>query len=98
MTIDYDTPRQSALSQDAEEPLQQLKTGDGGAADLLDSDDTDLAEGYKLPDADLSGEELTVRVVPQQADEFVCTSCFLVHHRSNLAELGQNIQVCRDCA
>ncbi len=30
-----------------------------------------------------------VRVVPKQADEFTCSSCFLVHHRSRLAR-GNN--------
>jgi hypothetical protein len=49
---------------------------------------------YELPGADLSGEEFTVRVVPRQADEFTCTGCFLVHHRSRRA----HGDVCRDCA
>ena len=26
-----------------------------------------------------------MRVVPKQADEFTCSSCFLVHHRNRLA-------------
>jgi len=30
------------------------------------------------PGADLSGEELSVRVVPKQADEFTCSACFLI--------------------
>ena len=38
------------------------------------------------PGADLSHEELTVRVLPRQADEFTCFSCFLVKHRSQIAE------------
>ncbi|MGH3926127.1 MAG: DUF4193 family protein, partial [Pseudonocardiaceae bacterium] len=46
----------------------------------------------------LSGEELTVRVLPKQADEFTCSSCFLVHHRSRLAEQRNGRMVCRDCA
>ena len=48
--------------------------------------------------ADLSGEEMSVRVVPRQADEFTCTSCFLVHHRSQLATDGKNGPVCTECA
>lgn len=98
MTIDYDVPRKSDLGQDADEPLQQLKKDNDGAAELLDPGEQELDGGFLLPDIDLSGEELTVRVVPQQADEFVCTSCFLVHHRSNLAELGKGIRICCDCA
>ena len=49
-----------------------------------------------LPGADLSAEELTVRVLPRQADEFTCKSCFLVHHRSQLAD--EKSMVCTDCA
>lgn len=97
MTIDYDVPRKSDLSTDTDSPLQQLKGGNDGAAELLDLDEQELADRYKLPDIDLSGEELMVQVVPQQSDEFVCTSCFLVHHRSNLAELGSGSRICRDC-
>jgi hypothetical protein len=36
------------------------------------------------------------RVILKQADEFTCTSRFLVHHRSRLADSEQ--QICRDCA
>ena len=53
-----------------------------------DVDETELAESLELPGADLSnlsGEELTVRVLPKQDDEFTCSVCFLVHHRSRLA-------------
>ena len=46
----------------------------------------------------LSGEDLTVRVVPKQADEFTCSKCFLVHHRSRLAEEQHGQPICRDCA
>jgi enoyl-CoA hydratase/carnithine racemase len=48
--------------------------------------------------ADLSGEELSVRVVPKQADEFTCSSCFLVHHRSRLAKEKNGEMICTDCA
>ncbi|MFD7044706.1 DUF4193 family protein [Rhodococcus jostii] len=46
--------------------------------------------------ASLSGEEFTVRVAPKQSDEFTCTSCFLVHHHSRLADDARLIR--RDCA
>ena len=48
--------------------------------------------------ADLSGEELTVRVLPRQTDEFTCSKCFLVHHRSQLAKGDGPTSVCRECA
>ena len=56
-------------------------------------------EGVHPVRADLSGEELTVKVLPKQDDEFTCASCFLVHHRSRLAEQSSNGRlICRDCA
>jgi len=35
-------------------------------------------------------------VVPRQADEFTCSRCFLVRHRSQLADEKKGI--CRECA
>ncbi|QHE72471.1 hypothetical protein GFS60_06112 [Rhodococcus sp. WAY2] len=52
----------------------------------------------ELPGADLSSEELMVKVVPKRSDEFTCTSCFLVHHRSRLAGRTESRMICRDCA
>ena len=48
-----------------------------------------------FPGADLSHEELAVEVMPRQDDEFTCMSCFLVHHRSQLAD--EKKLICRDC-
>jgi hypothetical protein len=39
-----------------------------------------------------------VRVIPKQADEFTCSSCFLVHHRSRLASEKDGRMICTDCA
>ncbi|PBC35185.1 hypothetical protein CJ179_48915 [Rhodococcus sp. ACS1] len=41
---------------------------------IVDVEDTDTADAFELTGSDLSGEELTVRVIPKQADEFTCTS------------------------
>ncbi len=41
-------------------------------------------------------EPLAVKVVPQQPTEFVCKKCFLVKHRSQLADRRRTL--CRDCA
>ena len=59
----------------------------------------EAAESFELPGADLSHEELTVRVLPQQSDEFTCAGCFLVRHRSQIAEQRANGNAyCYDCA
>jgi hypothetical protein len=52
----------------------------------------------ELPGADLSGEELTMPVIPKQADEFTCASCFLVQHRSRIASIAGEQPICIDCA
>ena len=41
-------------------------------------------------------ESLAVKVLPQQADEFTCRNCFLVKHRSQLADRKKVF--CKDCA
>jgi len=69
------------------------------AAAVIDVDETDTAESFELPGADLSGEELSVRVVTKQADEFTCSTCFLVHHhRRRYAGERAGLPICRDCA
>ncbi len=45
---------------------------------------------------DEAREPLTTRVLPVQHNEFVCKNCYLVKHRSQLAD--QRHQLCRDCA
>jgi hypothetical protein len=93
MTVDYDAPRRPAV--EADESLDELAIRRTDAAtSVVDIDETDVAESYELPGADLSDEELVVRVIPKKADEFTCSSCFLVHHRSRLA----HDSVCTDCA
>ena len=97
MTVDYDAPRRAPV--DADEPLDELAVRRAESSTVvLDIDETDVVESYELPGADLSGEELSVRVVPQQADEFTCSSCFLVHHRSRLASDKNGVLICTDCA
>ncbi len=96
MATDYDTPRSVEGEEDQEQSLEALKARRAeAAADLGDDADPFEAE-LDLPGADLSAEELTVRVLPRQADEFTCKSCFLVHHRSQLAD--EKRMVCTDCA
>ncbi len=84
----------------SEDSLEELKARRNEAQSaVVDVDETDSAENFELPGADLSGEELSVRVVPKQADEFTCSSCFfLVHHRSRLASDKNGVLLCTDCA
>ena len=97
MTTDYDAPR--VTEADADESLEDLtsRRKNDAATAVIDVDDGDAADSFDLPDTDLTGEELTVRVVPRQADEFVCSSCFLVQHHSRLALHKDGQQFCAEC-
>ena len=97
MATDYDAPRKSEedLTEDSLEDLKTRRSDVPTAA--VDVDESDLAAGYELPGADLSGEELLVLVVPAQADEFTCSSCFLVRHRSQIAREKDGRFYCKEC-
>ncbi len=99
MATDYDAPRRSETDDMSEDSLEELKARRSEAASAaVDVDEVETAESFELPGADLSGEELSVRVIPKQADEFTCTSCFLVYHRSRMAYERGHERVCVDCA
>jgi hypothetical protein len=98
MATDYDAPRKTDedVEQDSIQELQGRHSDKSSG--VVDEDETEAAEGFELPGADLSGEELAVRVLPRQADEFTCSSCFLVHHRSQLAYEKAGQMICTECA
>jgi hypothetical protein len=99
MPTDYDAPRVKDADDTADASLEEIATQRREKADVavLDVDDGDAVDSFVLPDIDLSGEELTVRVVPKQANEFTCSSCFLVQHYSRLALQSGDRLVCADC-
>ena len=63
------------------------------AEDTEEEDDDDVALDLSRDD---KAEALVEKVVPLQANEFTCRSCFLVKHRSQLADKKK--MFCRDCA
>jgi hypothetical protein len=96
MATDYDAPRKNEDEQ-SEESIEELKARRHDKnSGKVDEDEAEAAESFELPGADLSHEELAVEVKPKQEDEFTCMSCFLVHHRSQLAD--EKKMICRDCA
>ncbi len=98
MATDYDAPRKTEeeLNEDSIEELKARRHDKNSGK--VDEDEVEAAEAFELPGADLSHEELSVQVLPRQEDEFTCSSCFLVHHRSQLASEKNGALVCRDCA
>src|SRR3954465_4908376 len=96
MATDYDAPRKNEEDQ-SEESIEELKARRHDKnSGKVDEDEAEAAESFELPGAALSHEELAVEVMPRQEDEFTCMSCFLVHHRSQLAD--EKRLICRDCA
>ncbi|GAA2145079.1 DUF4193 domain-containing protein [Nocardioides koreensis] len=98
MATDYDASRKTEEEQ-KEESLEarRLTSGDQDkTSGKVDEDETESAESYELPGADLSHETLSIEVTPKQADEFTCAACFLVQHDSRRSSPAADL--CRDCA
>ncbi|WP_441247958.1 DUF4193 domain-containing protein [Kitasatospora sp. McL0602] len=98
MATDYDAPRKTD-EDGAHDSIEELKTRrtDTSSSAIDAVDQLESIDGVELPGADLSGEELTIAVQPVQTDEFTCSSCFLVHHRTRLARLKDGKPICQDC-
>jgi hypothetical protein len=95
MATDYDAPRRT--EEESSASALPAMSGRPQTSAVVDLDETDLADSYELPGGDLSGEELAVEVMPAQADEFTCSSCFLVRHRSQLAREKDGLMYCKEC-
>jgi hypothetical protein len=79
-------------SEQTEASLDEIlaKKAEGDSPEEESEDDSMLSMGREE-----RVETLAVKVVPQQPTEFVCKSCFLVKHRSQLADKKR--MFCRDC-
>jgi hypothetical protein len=98
MTLDYDAAHRHKDDEDVQ-GIEELKIASATQADQrpdVDPDEAEIADTYELPGADLSHESLSVRVEPEQVDEFTCAGCFLVRHHSQLVTTDP--MLCRDCA
>jgi Domain of unknown function (DUF4193) len=95
---DYDARRVTDVENQEPPELRQLDPNLSGPATAVVDEDPNDVHFFELPGADLSGEELAVTVIPQQSDEFTCTSCFLVQHRHRMLLSSSGLPVCTDCA
>jgi hypothetical protein len=99
MTVDYDAPRRTEVDDVPDDSLDDLKARRAKTlSTVVDIDETDSVEFFDLPGGEISVDELSVLVIPQRADEFMCSSCFLVHHRSRLASDKGGKLICAECA
>jgi hypothetical protein len=94
----YDARRISDVETQDTSTLRELApTLPTASTTVVDEDPNDVLF-FESPGADLSSEELSVTVIPQRADEFTCSSCFLVQHRSRLRTSSSGLPICADCA
>jgi hypothetical protein len=77
---------------DVESIQEILQKQEDAEDETSDEDDAVLATITK----DEKLEPIDARVVPIQETEFTCKRCFLVKHRSQLADKKRTL--CRDCA
>jgi uncharacterized phage infection (PIP) family protein YhgE len=71
---------------------KQESASEQAEAQTEDEEDTTVSKGR---DERLEPLDST-RIVPMQSSEFMCKRCFLVKHRSQLADKKRTL--CRDCA
>ncbi|MDT5351071.1 MAG: hypothetical protein QOH91_4358 [Mycobacterium sp.] len=95
---DYDARRVSDVETVDRSALRELSPVLPSSSTTIVDDDLNDVPFFELPGGDLSGEELTVAVIPMRADEFTCSSCFLVQHRSRLRGTAAGGPICADCA
>ncbi len=90
---DYDTRKSSSL--EAEDSLEEIITRKPEQPVGVAEDENELAFEMELAGAEEINDELAIRPVPKQPNEFTCSSCFLVKHQSQLIDTKKNL--CRDC-
>lgn len=95
---DYDARRMSDGERQDPAELRELDPSLSGASTAIVDEEPNDVHFFELPGADLSGEELAVTVIPQQSDEFTCSSCFLVQHRHRMVLSSSGRPICTDCA
>ncbi|HEX5879585.1 MAG TPA: DUF4193 family protein [Actinomycetota bacterium] len=85
-----DTEDEAPAAEEAETSLDEI------IAKKADEPAAEEAEEEAVVSREERVEALTVKVVPQQPTEFTCKNCYLVKHRSQLADKKR--MFCRDCA
>ena len=77
------------------ESIQELLVKQEAADDADDAEEADAVVALTKEER-LAADPTDSRIVPMQETEFVCKRCFLVKHRSQLADKKRTL--CRDCA
>lgn len=98
MATDYDEVR-SDVKESQDSSLEALKSASAPDARsvVTELDEADALDEGLTPGGEIVSEELIVQVVPQGTDEFTCSSCFLVRHRSQIARETNGQSYCIEC-
>ncbi len=94
MTQDYDVRKPTSI--EAEDSLDELITRKPEQPVGVAEDEDDLAFEMELAGSEEVADELSIKPVPKQENEFTCSRCFLVKHKSQLANARK--KECKDCA
>jgi Domain of unknown function (DUF4193) len=78
------------------ESIQEVLEKQEARDDEDEADDEEPVPATATTRGDDRLESVDARVVPMQSTEFVCKNCYLVKHRSQLADKRR--MFCRDCA
>ena len=96
VATDYDAPRRRLDDEIETDSLEGLKAEEVAGSSM--DDDGEVVDAFDPPQADLTGEELNVSVVPKQQNEFTCASCFLVQKNNRLGHTEPDgSKICLDC-
>ena len=98
VATDYDEVR-SDVKESQDRSLEALQSANAPDARSVvnELDESDALDDAMTPGGEIVAEELIVQVIPQAADEFTCSSCFLVRHRSQLAREKDGHSYCMEC-
>ena len=98
VATDYDEVR-SDVKESQDRSLEALQSANAPDARSVarELDETDSLDDSIVPGGEFVAEELIVQVIPQAEDDFVCYSCFLVRHRSQIAREKNGHAYCVDC-
>lgn len=100
MTTDYDAPRKAAAADQEDETVSGLQMLRGRRSAATNAELEPFATSYLTGLDALNDDgigEFVAAGLPRQRDEFTCSSCFLVRHRSRLSVRSSRRQICTDC-
>ncbi|MEN9714417.1 MAG: hypothetical protein RLZZ164_1081 [Actinomycetota bacterium] len=95
MAADYDAPKKT---DDDAESLDAIKQNTKPTSpSIIDVEEDGIADDHEREQ--LIDEALEVTVIPPQTDEFTCSECFIVKHKSMMSTKKSKYgPVCNDCA